>query len=51
MERRVIYMSTSTLENAVETILNANAFERLEDAEETAHRHFEHVFRITVEPQ
>ena len=48
--KRVIWMSTSTLENAVETILNANAFERREDAEETARRHFEHLFRITIEP-
>lgn len=49
-DKRVVYMSTSTLENAVEIILNANAFEHVEDARETAERHFEQVFRVTIEP-
>ena len=44
-------MSTSDLENAVETLLNAGCFEHRADAEETAARHFEHVFPITVGDQ
>lgn len=45
---KTIYMSTSTFENAVETLLNAGCFENRVDAEETAARHFEHVFPVTV---
>lgn len=36
--KRTIYMSTSTLENAVETLLNAGCFEHYDDAKETAAR-------------
>lgn len=42
-------MSTSTLENAIEVLLSAaNCFEQRQDANETAAKHFEHVFPITV---
>lgn len=48
---RVIWMSTSNLETAVETLLNAGAFARMADAEAQAKERFEQLFRITVEPQ
>ena len=49
---KTVYMSTSDFENAVETLLSAaNCFEHREDAEETAFRHLEHVFPITVGDQ
>lgn len=48
MRSQTIFLSTSTFENAVETLLNAGCFEHEEDAKETAVRHFEHVFPIEV---
>ena len=45
-----IWMSTSTLENAVALLLNCGCLERRENAEEAAEHHFEHVFRVTIEP-
>lgn len=45
---KTIYISTSDFENAVETLLNAGCFENRIDAEETAARHFETVFPVTV---
>lgn len=45
---QTIYMSTSTFENCVETLLNAGCFENESDAEETAARHFETVFPVQV---
>lgn len=45
---QTIYMSTSDFESCVETLLNAGCFEHREDAVETAARHFEHVFPVTV---
>lgn len=48
MRSQTIFLSTSTFENAVETLLNAGCFEHEEDAKETAVRHFEHVFPIEI---
>ena len=46
---QTLYLSTSDFENAVDTLLTAaNCFERQIDAEETAAKHGEHVFPITV---
>lgn len=48
----MVYMSTSTLENAVDVLTSAgNCFERREDADETAARHGEHVFPIEVKEE
>lgn len=48
---QTIYMSTSTFQNCVEILLNAGCFENRVDAEETAARHFEHVFPVTIGDQ
>lgn len=45
---KTIYMSTSDLENAVATLLNAGCIENRSDAEKVADRQLEHVFPITV---
>ena len=45
---KTIYLSTSTLENAVQILLNAGCFERRDDALDAAQKRFEHVFRIQV---
>lgn len=46
-----IYMSTSTLENAVQILLNAGCIERHEDVEKFAEVHLEHIFDITVKQE
>lgn len=52
MRSVTVYMSTSTLENAVEVLLSAaNCFEKREDADETAERHGEHVFPVEVKEE
>lgn len=45
---RTIYLSTSDLENAVATLLNAGCIEKRADAEKVAARQLEHVFPVTV---
>ena len=49
MRSVTIYMSTSTLENAIEILLNAGyCFRKREEAVDYAARHLEHVFPIQV---
>lgn len=45
---KTIYMSTSDLENAVQTLLNAGCLENRSEAEKRAARQLEHVFPVTV---
>ena len=48
MRSVTVYMSTSTLENAIETLLNAGCFETREKAVENAAKRLEHVFPVEV---